>query len=94
MDIQFEWDEVKALSNIEKHGVTFEEAVTAFQDPFLITFFDEYHSDYEDRFMSIGISERQRLLLVIHADRDNNSIRIISARRATKKERETYEQQP
>ena len=94
MDIQFEWDEVKALSNVEKHGVAFEEAVTVFQDPFLITFFDEHHSDYEDRFISIGISERQRLLLVVHADRNNNSIRIISARRATKKERETYEQQP
>lgn len=92
MDIQFEWDEVKALSNVRKHGVSFEEAVTIFQDPFLIAFFDEYHSDYEDRFISIGISERQRLLLVVHADRDKNIIRIISARSATKKERETYEQ--
>lgn len=93
MDIQFEWDEVKALSNIEKHGITFEEAATVFRDSFLITFFDEYHSDYEDRFISIGISEHQRLLLVVHADRDN-TIRIISARSATRKERETYEQQP
>lgn len=92
MDIQFEWDEVKALSNTEKHGVTFEEATTIFQDPFLVTFFDEYHSEYEDRFISIGVSERQRLLLVVHADQDNNTIRIISARSATRRERETYEQ--
>jgi uncharacterized protein len=92
VDIQFEWDEFKALSNKNKHNVTFEEATTAFQDPFLITFFDEYHSGYEDRFISIGLSERQRLLLIIHTDR-GDAIRIISAREATRKEQGTYEQQ-
>lgn len=91
MDFQFEWDEVKAFSNKDKHGVTFEEATTVFQDPFLVTFLDEYQSDYEDRFISIGISERQRLLLVIHTDR-GDAIRIISAREATRKERKTYGQ--
>lgn len=93
MDLQFEWDDFKALSNKNKHGVPFEEATTAFQDPFLMTFFDEYYSDYEDRFISIGLSEHQRLLLIIHTDR-GDAIRIISAREATRKERETYEQHP
>jgi uncharacterized protein len=90
--IQFEWDDAKALANRGKHGVTFEEATTAFQDPFLITFFDEDHSDYEDRLISIGLSERQRLLLIIHTDR-SGIIRIISTRLTTRKEREIYEYQ-
>ena len=92
MEPEFEWDGVKAISNETKHGVSFEEAVTVFQDPFLITFFDELHADVEDRFISIGASERQRILLIIHTDR-GGVMRIISARVATRKERQTYEQQ-
>jgi hypothetical protein len=91
VDIQFEWDEVKAISNEEKHGVAFSEATTIFTDPFLITFLDEEHSDYEDRFISIGLSERQGLLLVVHTDRDT-AIRIISARQVTRREQRIYEQ--
>ena len=92
MEPQFEWDGVKARSNVIAHGVSFEEAVTIFYDPFLITFFDELHSDFEDRFVSLGESDQQRILLVIHTDRDA-VIRIISVRIATRKERQTYEQQ-
>lgn len=91
MDVQFEWDDVKARSNASKHGVTFAEAITIFAEPFLLTFFDK-HAEYEDRFISIGESEQRRLLLVVHVDR-NATIRIISARRATRKERDTYERQ-
>lgn len=91
MDIQFEWDDVKAQANIIKHKVSFEEAATIFQDPFLITFFDDTHSDKEDRFISIGDSDQKRLLLVIHTEQED-AIRIISARSATRKERATYEQ--
>jgi uncharacterized protein len=93
VDFQFEWDEVKARSNSDKHGVTFTEATTIFADPFLLTFVDDVHGDAEDRFISIGESEQQRLLLVIHTER-NYRIRLISARRATRKEQKTYEQRP
>ena len=91
MDVQFEWDDVKARSNVSKHGITFAEATTIFAEPLLLTFFDN-HAEYEDRFISIGESEQRRLLLVVHIDR-NATIRIISARRATRKERDTYERQ-
>ena len=91
MDVQCEWDEKKARSNVAKHAITFAEAATIFLDPFLITFPDDFHSDIEERFISIGRSERQRILLVVHTDR-GTAIRIISARKATAKERMTYEQ--
>lgn len=89
--LSFEWDAVKAQKNADSHGVTFEEAVTIFYDPLLLTFFDAEHSDDEDRFQSIGTSDRNRILLVIHTDR-GDSIRIISCRKATATERKTYEQ--
>jgi uncharacterized DUF497 family protein len=91
MDFLFEWDEVKARENARKHKVTFEEAVSVFTDPFLLTFPDEKHSETEDRFISIGRSERERVLLVVHTDR-GDAIRLISCRKATSAERKTYEQ--
>ncbi len=90
-DVSFEWDAVKAELNEIKHGVRFEEATTAFYDHYLVTFFDEDYSDYEDRFLSIGFSDQYRLLLIVHTDRDD-VIRLISCRLATSRERLTYEQ--
>ena len=86
----FELDPNKAAQNIRKHGVSFEEAATAFGDPLSITIFDPLHSIDEDRFVLIGMSNKNRLLVVVHTDR-NDKIRIISARRATKKEKRQYE---
>ena len=86
----FEWDEKKADQNIKKHGIPFEEAATVFGDPFSITIYDPLHSEDEDRFVIIGISNKNRVLVVVHTDR-NDRIRIISARKATKKERNQYE---
>ncbi|MFV9503383.1 MAG: BrnT family toxin [Oscillochloridaceae bacterium umkhey_bin13] len=91
MDVQVEWDEEKARANVKKHAITFAEAATVFLDPFLLTFPDDLHSDIEERFISIGQSDRQRLILVVHTDR-GTAIRIISARKPTAKERITYEQ--
>ena len=91
MDIQFEWDEDKAQSKVAKHAVTFTEAASIFTDPFLITFSDDFYAGTEERFINIGRSVRQRILLVVHTDR-GAAIRIISARKATARERMTYEQ--
>jgi len=89
--IRFEWDENKARSNLEKHGVSFEEAQTVFYDEMAIQFYDDEHSEWEDRFLILGISHRMRLLLICHAYRERNStIRIISARKATKNEARHY----
>ncbi|NKQ37090.1 MAG: BrnT family toxin [Chloroflexi bacterium] len=87
----FEWDEEKAITNKRKHGVTFEEAITVFQDPHSITIFDPDHSTDEDRFIDLGYSNKERLLVVIYTER-NNKIRIISCRPATRSERRSYEQ--
>ncbi len=86
----FEWDENKASFNSHKHKVTFEEASTAFQDTLSLTIGDPLHSQNENRLVLIGMSYKNRLLVVIHTERDNN-IRIISARKASKKERSLYE---
>ena len=91
MGVHVEWNEEKARSNVAKHGITFTEAATIFLDSFLMTFPDDLHSDIEERFVSIGRSERHRILLVVHTDR-GTALRIISARKATAKERITYEQ--
>ncbi|MCB0049828.1 MAG: BrnT family toxin [Caldilinea sp.] len=94
MQLIFEWDVNKARRNLTKHGVSFEEAKTTFNDPFLLTFPDEFHSETEDRFVSIGYSGRQRLLLVVHTEQAQDNellIRIISSRHATAAERMTYE---
>jgi uncharacterized DUF497 family protein len=86
----FEWDTDKAKKNKSVHGVTFDEASTTFRDTLSLTIYDPLHSDEEDRFILIGNSSRNRLLVVVHTERGEN-IRIISARKATKKERKQYE---
>jgi uncharacterized protein len=91
MELTFEWDEEKDLSNQRKHGVSFDEAKSVFNDPRSITIVDEQHSDDEDRYIDVGISSRGRLIVVSYTDREPN-IRIISCRRATKAERKAYEQ--
>ena len=91
MSLFFEWDENKAQSNLEKHGVSFEEAATVLGDPMSLTIPDPQHSEAEDRFISMGESYRRRLIVVVHTDRSDR-IRIISARLATRQERKTYEE--
>ncbi len=90
MKATVEWDLLKAETNLKKYQVSFEEASTVFDDPLFITFLDIEHSDDEDRYITLGLSQRGRLLLIAHTDR-NNAIRIISARKATKNERQFYE---
>ena len=90
--IKFEWDLTKAESNIRKHGVSFEEAQSVFYDEFAVQFFDEESSDSEDRFLLLGFSDEARLLIVCHCERNHgNTIRIISARKATKTESQHYQ---
>jgi uncharacterized DUF497 family protein len=90
MDLRFEWNEAKAAANLEKHGISFDEAQTVFGDPNTITLFDHQHSDEEDRFIDIGRSANDRLLVIIYTETDER-IRIISCRKATSKERQYYE---
>ena len=90
MFIGFEWDPAKARSNAEKHGVSFEEASTVFDDLLSFTIDDPEHSAEEQRFVTFGESDRGGLLVVCHCDRDNK-IRIISSRPATPSERRDYE---
>lgn len=87
--LQFEWDREKAKKNLKKHGVSFEEASTIFDDPQFISFLDNEHSDEEERYITIGISEKLRLLIAAHTERIRR-IRIISARKATKNEENFY----
>jgi uncharacterized DUF497 family protein len=89
--IEFQWDLVKARSNLKKHGVSFEEARTVFGDPFELTIPDPDHSTGEFRYLSLGQSERGRLLVVSYTERDPNIIRIISARIASTAEKKQYE---
>ena len=89
--IKFEWDAAKAASNLKKHGVSFHEAQSVFYDDFALQFFDEAHSAAEERFLMLGMSADTRLLLVCHCEREAGSvIRIISARKATKREQRFY----
>ncbi len=88
--MKFEWDKRKAVSNIKKHGVPFEEASTVFGDPLSLTIQDPIHSNKEERYVTIGLSAKFRIIVVIHTDRGDN-IRIISARLATKGEKNNYE---
>jgi len=90
--LRFEWDPSKAAENVVKHGVSFEEAATVFRDTLSATGADPDHSFSEERFITFGISRGGRLLVVAHTDRDDDTIRIISARRATPHEREIYEE--
>jgi uncharacterized DUF497 family protein len=89
---QFIWDLDKAALNKSKHGIDFEEAATVFRDPLLLLIPDVAHSDQEDRWIALGNSVRQLLLVVVHTE-DDLRIRIISARRATPHETRQYEQQ-
>lgn len=90
--MDFEWDPRKAEANRRKHGVSFTEAGTVFGDELAITVPDPDHSLEEDRFITIGLSNRRRLLIVSHTDR-NNRIRIINARELTRSERKAYEEE-
>ena len=86
---QFEWDTDKAAKNLRKHQVSFDEAATVFDDPVFITSVDEEHSEDEERYVTVGLSKRGRLLVVAHTDR-GGQIRIISVRKATRKEARFY----
>jgi len=88
--MKIEWDPKKAKSNLEKHGVSFEEAATALSDPMAATGADPDHSINEERYVTFGVSEKGRLVVVSHTEKDQ-TIRIISARKASKGERELYE---
>ncbi len=89
--MNFEWDPDKARQNHRKHRVSFQEAATVFGDPLAITYPDPDHSMAEQRFITVGMSGADRVLIVAHADR-NDSIRIISARKTTMRERKHYEE--
>ena len=89
--MNFEWDENKAARNMSKHGVSFEEAKTVFDDPLYVDFYDPDHSDEEDRYIIVGESHRGRLLIASYTER-GKTIRFISAREVTRKEREVYEE--
>ena len=89
--MSFEWDKNKAGSNLRKHGISYEEASTALRDTFSATAHDPDHSEDEDRFVTLGVSWLGRLLAVAHTER-GHTIRIISARLATKFERQIYEE--
>lgn len=89
--MKFEWDESKALRNEEKHGISFAEATTVFGDPMELTISDPDHSKGEYRFLSVGRSSLGNLLVVSYTEREENNIRIISARRATEYEQKHYE---
>ena len=88
--MRFQWNAAKAESNIKKHGVAFEESLTVFYDPLAATFVDSQHSEGERRLITIGLSAAGRLLVVCHTDRAR-SVRLISARVATKRERKRHE---
>ncbi len=90
--IDFEWDEVKAAANLKKHQVSFDEARSIFFDEFGVQFVDDEHSSGEERFLMLGMSSSAKLLIVCHCERDHAAtIRIISARKATKRESAFYQ---
>jgi uncharacterized DUF497 family protein len=90
MNAEFEWDTEKADSNLLKHGISFEEATTVFFDPLSVTIPDPLHSGEENRFVTTGLSNQQRQLVVVYSEGDSR-IRIVSARLATPSERKKYE---
>jgi uncharacterized DUF497 family protein len=89
--VTYEWDPAKAQANVKKHRVTFEKAASVFLDPSALTFWDPDHSEGEDREITTGRSARHRVLFIAHAPRDGR-VRIISARKATRKEQKQYEE--
>jgi uncharacterized protein len=91
--MRFDWNQKKEIDNRQKHGISFEDAQTSFLDPFAIRVADVEHSrQNEDRFVLIGMSMRRGVLFVVYCERDEDTIRIISARRATRRERSDYEE--
>jgi len=92
MPLGFEWDSEKASSNVTKHGVTFDEASTVFADPLAVIFDDDEHSQDELREIIVGQSVLGRLLLVSFTERDKMLVRIVSARKATRRERKNHEE--
>ena len=89
--MKFEWDEKKAAVNVSKHGISFEEARTVFDDRLYVDFYDPDHSDEEDRYIIVGESQQGNLLIVSYTERAD-FIRLISARKVTRVEREVYEE--
>ncbi len=90
--VTFEWDPAKAAANLKKHQVSFEEARSVFFDEFAVQFFDGDHSSDEERFLMLGLSSGAKLLIVCHCEREHGEIiRIISARKATKRESTFYQ---
>jgi len=88
---EYEWDNRKAAANLRKHGVSFDEAFSVFMDPLATTYADPDHSNVEDRELIVGLSVRRRILVVCYAVRAG-TVRITSARRATRRERRTHEE--
>jgi uncharacterized DUF497 family protein len=89
--IRFEWDRKKSEENNQKHGVTFDEASSVFYDEMAIEFYDDEHSEWEDRFLLLGLSNKLNLLLVCHCFREKSGVvRLISARKATRNESKYY----
>ena len=90
-ELRFEWDAAKAEANLAKHGVSLDEAASVFYDEWAVEFYDDEHSEWEDRFLLLGLSGSLRLLLVCHCHRAGEPvIRIISARKATRNEAKHY----
>jgi uncharacterized protein len=96
IDYEFEWDDAKASVNVQKHGVEFTEAMSVFADPLAMTRYDDEHSEGEDRWVSLGRSSQERLLVVVHTFSETGPrsalVRVISARPASRREREHYEE--
>jgi hypothetical protein len=90
--MRFEWDPKKAASNVRKHGISFDEAVTVFKDPLAFIFDDTSHSEQEHREIIIGMSTLRKMILVCFVERIENTVRIISARSATRQEIKDYEE--
>ena len=89
--IEFDWDPKKAAANLKKHGISFPEAQSVFYDDYALQFYDNDHSDKEDRFIMLGMSNQSRVLVVVHCLRsEGTTIRIVSARKATANERSYY----
>jgi uncharacterized protein len=91
MALTFEWDEEKSKGNLRKHGVSFDEAKTVFNDPFAMTIPDPEHSAQEDRYIDLGMSSQGRILMVWYTERSRN-IRIIGSRKAARSQRQKYEE--
>jgi len=89
--MEFEWDTQKAKSNLSKHDISFEEAKSVFEDPLYVDFYDPDHSEAEHRYIIIGESSKNRILLVSYTER-GDKIRLISARQATKQEIKAYQE--